>query len=86
MPEISLFYGIRITMNWNDHVPPHFHAEYNGNHALIDIIQGRVLQGGLPKRQLKLVLAWAEIHRDELMQNWELAKALESLNKIAPLV
>jgi len=53
---------------------------------LIDIIQGRVLQGGLPKRQLKLVLAWAEIHRDELMQNWELARALEALNKIAPLV
>ena len=86
MPEISIFYGIRITMNWNDHIPPHFHAEYNGNRALIDIINGRVLEGGLPKRQLKLVLAWNEIHRDELMQNWELSRALESLNKIAPLV
>ena len=86
MPEISLFYGIRITMNWNDHVPPHFHAEYNGDMALIDIINGSVLQGWLSKRQLKLVLAWSEIHKDELMQNWELARSHESLNRILPLV
>ena len=86
MPEISLFYGIKITMNWNDHVPPHFHAEYNGEHALVDIIHGRVLEGRLSKRQLKMVLAWAEIHKDELMQNWELSKLFEPLNKIAPLV
>ncbi|NMA68975.1 MAG: DUF4160 domain-containing protein [Desulfitobacterium sp.] len=86
MPEISLFYGIRITMNWNDHVPPHFHAEYNENHVLIDIVKGRVIKGGLPKRQLKLVLAWAEIHRDELMQNWELARNHQPLNSIATLV
>ena len=75
MPEISLFYGIKITMNWNDHVPPHFHAEYNGDMVLIDIINGSVIQGGLPKRQLKLVMAWSEIHKDELMQNWELARS-----------
>lgn len=85
MPEISLFFGIRITINYNDHVPPHFHAQYNGNNVLIDIIHGRVLKGNFPKRQLKLVLAWAEIHRDELMQNWELARAAEPLYRIAPL-
>ncbi|CAA7602660.1 Protein of unknown function DUF4160 [Acididesulfobacillus acetoxydans] len=85
MPEISLFFGIRITMNWRDHIPPHFHAEYNGEQALIDFLNGRVLEGRLPKRQLKLVLAWAEIHGDELMQNWELARSLAPLNKIAPL-
>ena len=81
-----MFYGIRITMNWKDHVPPHFHAEYNGDHVLIDLIDGRVLEGRFPKRQLKMVLAWAEIHRDALMQNWELARAFEPLNKIEPLV
>ena len=86
MPEISLFYGIKITMNWNDHVPPHFHAEYNGDMVLIDIINGSVLQGWLPKRQLKLVMAWSEIHKDELMQNWELARSHESLNRILPLI
>ncbi|GAA0121014.1 MULTISPECIES: DUF4160 domain-containing protein [Clostridium] len=85
MPEISLFFGIRVTINYNGHVPPHFHAEYNGDKAIVDIINGKILRGYLPKRQLKLVLAWAEIHKDELMQNWELAKNHEPLYKIAPL-
>ncbi len=85
MPEISLFFGIRITINYNDHIPPHFHAEYNGDKALVDIINVKVLKGMLPKRQLKLVLAWAELHKDELMQNWELARLHERLNKISPL-
>ena len=85
MPEISLFFGIRITINYNDHVPPYFHAEYNGEKALIDIIKCRAIKGYLPKRQLKLVLAWAEIHKDELMQDWELARNKQVLSKIAPL-
>lgn len=85
MPEISIFFGIRITINYNDHIPPHFHAEYNGDRVLVDIINVKVLKGMLPKRQLKLVLAWAELHKDELMQNWELARSNERLNKIAPL-
>lgn len=85
MSEISLFFGIRITINYSDHVPPHFHAEYNGDKALVDIINTKVLKGMLPKRQLKLVLAWAELHKDELMQNWELARLHEKLNRIAPL-
>lgn len=85
MPEISLFFGIRITINYNDHVPPHFHAEYNGEKALVDIINVRIIKGYLPKRQLKLVLAWAEIHKDELMQNWELARNNQTLYRIAPL-
>lgn len=81
MPEISLFFGIRITINYNDNVPPYFHAEYNGEKALVDIINGRIMKGYLPKRQLKLVLAWAEI----LMQNWELARSHQALYRIAPL-
>ncbi|MBZ9634348.1 DUF4160 domain-containing protein [Clostridium sp. FP1] len=85
MPEISIFFGIRITINYNEHTPPHFHAEYNGDKALIDIINIKVIKGMLPKRQLKLVLAWAEIHKDDLMQNWELSRAHQTLNKIKPL-
>ena len=86
MPEIALFHGIRITMYYDDHNPPHFHVEYNGKKALIDINDVCVLQGALPSRQLKLVLAWCVIHQDELMQNWELAKDGKPLNRINPLV
>ena len=74
MPEISLFYGIRVTMYYDDHNPPHFHAEYNGNKAIIEIDKARVIKGALPSRQLKLILAWCVLHQDELMQNWELSK------------
>ena len=85
MPEISLFRGIRITMYYEDHNPPHFHAEYAGYRCLVDIQEGCVIKGFLPSRQLKLVLAWNELHKDELMQNWELAKDNKALNEIAPL-
>lgn len=86
MPEISLFYGIRIMMFYSDHNPPHFHAEYAGYKALVDILNGCVMSGSLPGRQLKLVLAWCEIHKDELMQNWELSKDAKPLNRINPLI
>ena len=85
MPEISLFRGIRITMYYSDHNPPHFHAEYAGNACLVDVERGCVMKGCLPARQLKLVLAWCELHRDELMQNWELAKDAKELSRIDPL-
>ena len=83
---ISLFYGIRVTMYYDDHNPPHFHAEYNGYSALIEISKARVIKGNLPSRQLKLILAWCVLHQDELMQNWELAKDDKELNKINPLI
>ncbi|WP_050696560.1 DUF4160 domain-containing protein [Anaeromassilibacillus senegalensis] len=86
MPEISLFYGIRIMMFYSDYNPPHFHAEYAGYKALIDILNGCVMSGSLPGKQLKLVLAWCEIHKDELMQNWELSKDAKPLNRINPLI
>jgi hypothetical protein len=86
MPEISLFYGIRITMNWNELTPPHFHIAYAEHKATILIQEGIVDRGSLPNKQLKLVLAWCEIHKDELMQNWELSKDGKPLNKINPLV
>ena len=86
MPEISLFYGIRITMNCNEHNPQHFHVEYAGYKASVLIQNGVIDKGYIPNRQLKLVLAWCEIHRDELMQNWELARQDKPLNRINPLI
>ena len=86
MPAISLFYGIKITMNWDEHNPPHFHVEYAEHKAIILIQDCIVGKGFLPNKQLKLVLAWCEIHKDELMQNWELAKNGQQLNVINPLV
>lgn len=86
MPEIALFFGVRITMHYDDHNPPHFHAEYAGRKIIVDIENGYVISGALPNRQLKFVLAWAEMHKDELMQNWELAKSARPLVRIAPLM
>lgn len=86
MPEVSLFYGIHVKMYYDDHNPPHFHAEYAESKALVDIQTATVIRGALPGRQLKMVLAWCEIHKDELMQNWELAKLNQPLNKISPLI
>ena len=86
MPEISLFYGIRVTMYYDDHNPPHFHVEYAGNKAIIDILNASVMRGALPNKQPKLVLAWCVLHQDELMQNWELSKQSLPLNRINPLI
>ncbi len=86
MPEISLFYGIRVTMYYDDHNPPHFHVQYAGYKAVVDIQKAAVIIGSLPNKQLKLVLAWCVIHQDELMQNWELSKDNQPLNRINPLI
>jgi len=85
MPEISKFFGLRVMMYWSDHNPPHFHVSYGERNALIDIEGARVLDGGLPSRQLKLVLAWCILHHDELMENWELARDKLPLQNIPPL-
>ncbi len=85
MPEISLFFGIRISMYYDDHNPPHIHAEYGEHVALIDIHDACVIKGSLPSRQLKLVLAWCVMYQDELMQNWELAKRHVPLLNIPPM-
>lgn len=86
MPVISNFYGIKVTMYYDDHNPPHFHAEYAGEKAIVDITHSRVIKGALPSKQLKLVLAWCVLHQDELMDNWERAGNDESLLSIPPLM
>ena len=84
MPEISRFYGIIIRMFFNDHNPPHFHIEYQDYEAVISIEDGTV-NGNMPRRALKLVFEWFDLHKDELLENWELAHTEKPLNKIEPL-
>ena len=71
--------GISIYMYYEDHNPPHFHAVYGDYKALVNIYDGNVMKGYLPTKQIKLVLAWCEIHREELISNWEISKEAGSL-------
>jgi hypothetical protein len=85
MPRLCAFYGIIIYMYRPDHPPPHFHAEYGGFIAQIELGSLEVLNGSLPPRALRLVREWARLHPDELAENWKLAQALEPLVPIDPL-
>lgn len=85
MPEISRFYGIIIALYYNEHNPPHFHAKYADYQAEIDIITLQIISGDLPKRAKLLVLEWADEHRTELMEDWDLARKMQTLKKIEPL-
>lgn len=88
MPTISMFYGILIKMYFYDnkkHPVPHIHAEYADDMATISIPDGVILAGSLPAAKMTLVQAWMEIHRDELMADWKLAVAGETVFKIEPL-
>lgn len=86
MPEICRFLGIVISMYYKEHAPPHFHAKYGGQRAAFSINELKLIEGSLPKRVVSLVLEWAFEHRDELIEDWELAKRKEALKNIAPLV
>ena len=85
MPEISRFLGIVIKMFFDDHNPPHFHAEYGGDVVLIEIRNLSVFSGRLPPRVMGLVIEWATIHQQELIVDWERARSQKDLLKIAPL-
>lgn len=88
MPIISMFYGIIIRLYLIDnqhHNLPHIHAKYAEFEASIGLDDGEILAGDLPRKQLRLVQAWIELHRDELMADWELAVSGENPYKIEPL-
>jgi hypothetical protein len=85
MPEISRFFGIVIAMYYNEHTPPHFHAKYAGQRVAFSIPELRIIEGGLPRRAISLVLEWAFLHRDELQDNWLRAERREDLQAIKPL-
>ena len=88
MPAISMFYGIVVYIYFMDnkqHQMPHLHAKYQGREAIVSIPEGDVLEGGLPRSKMRLLLAWIELHKDELQADWELAVAGENPFKIEPL-
>jgi hypothetical protein len=84
VPELSRFLGIVIAMFYRDHSPPHFHAIYGEFEITVSIDEG-VVSGQFPRRALRLVLEWYELHKAELAANWELAKARSPLKPIPPL-
>ena len=86
MPEISRFLGIIILMYFDDHNPPHFHVKYNDYRALISINELQMINGELPPRVLGLVMEWAILHKNELIENWKLLKESGNWFKIEPLV
>ena len=85
MPELSRFYGIVIRMYFADHPPPHFHAYYAGEEAVVGIENQLVVAGSLPARALALVAEWASLHRAELREAWNLAVVGKTPGKIEPL-
>lgn len=84
MPEICRFYGIVVRMFYDDHGPPHFHAEYAGDKASFDF-DGRMLEGHLPRRAKGLVAEWAGLHGFELDEAWKRAERDQPPGRIAPL-
>lgn len=88
MPVISMFYGILVYMYFFDnkqHKMPHIHAKYQDEESIFNILTGEVLEGNLRQTKARLVQAWIEIHRDELLADWELASKGEAIFKIDPL-
>ena len=88
MPVISMFYGVIVSLYFVDnrrHSRPHIHVRYQDDEAVIAIPEGELLEGSLPPGKMRLVQAWVEIHRDELLADWQLAVEGEQPFKIDPL-
>jgi len=85
MPRISQFFGVVIYMYYNDHFPPHFHAEYGEDEAFYAIETLEVLHGSLPRRAHNMVVEWALLHRAELRENWNRARQEKPLQEIEAL-
>jgi hypothetical protein len=86
MPEICRFFGIIIRMYFNEHEPPHFHAEYQGKKAVFDF-NGNIIKGSLAsKTATKLVRDWVDLRFIELNEDWGLARDGKEIKKIEPLI
>ncbi len=85
MPEISRFFGIVISMNFDDHSPPHFHIKYGGKEAVFGLTTFSITRGRLSPRVIGMVTEWALLNKQELFENWELARQMKPLKKIKPL-
>ncbi|MDR3313278.1 MAG: DUF4160 domain-containing protein [Oscillospiraceae bacterium] len=87
MPVLSMFYGIIIRMHREAgarHHKPHIHVEYSGDEVVI-ALDGEVIEGAIPKGKMQLVLAWMEIHREDLYADWQLLYDGEQFFRIEPL-
>ena len=84
MPVISRFLGIVISMFWNDHAPPHFHARYGDYEITVEIESG-IVDGKFPPRALRHVLEWRELHQTELLNDWDLCRKSQMPEPIQPL-
>ncbi|MFH1227756.1 MAG: DUF4160 domain-containing protein [Planctomycetota bacterium] len=85
MPEICRFLGIIIAIFYDDHNPPHFHARYGEHKAVIKLDDLTILEGVLPPRVLGLVIEWASLHKEELANDWNMARDGKPLLPIKPL-
>ena len=88
MPTISMFYGILVMMFFRDnsrHHLPHIHVRYQGSEAAISLEDGDILEGSLPPKQLKMVQVWIDIHKEDLLLDWELAVNGDTPFRISPL-
>ncbi|MCZ7574901.1 MAG: DUF4160 domain-containing protein [Ardenticatenaceae bacterium] len=87
MPEISRFRGIIVRMFYEvgRHERPHFHAVHGDYMASFTIDPPALLARAIPRKQLHLIIAWAELHQEELMEDWELARQQLLLRKIEGL-
>jgi Domain of unknown function (DUF4160) len=81
MPEVSRFYGITIKIFFGDHPPPHFHAIYGEFNALVSIETLAILEGDLPSRAEKLIIEWATLYQNELLNIWN----TQDFRKLPPL-
>jgi hypothetical protein len=84
MPEISRFYGIIIYMFFQDHNPPHFHVKYQSYEATINIEDG-IVRGEMPRRALRLIFEWLDLHKSELLENWAMLEERKPFKKVEPL-
>lgn len=85
MPELCRFYGIVIRMHYGDHAPPHFHAHYGDQEALVSVDSLVVLRGRLAPRAMGLVVEWASQHQADLRDAWDRAERHQELGGIPPL-
>jgi hypothetical protein len=88
MAIISMFYGVIVSLYFFDnrqHQLPHIHVRYQVSEAVFSIADGELLEGDIPRNKMRLVHAWIEIHKEELMADWELASSGQEIFKIEPL-
>ena len=85
MPEISRFFGIVIKMYFNEHPPPHFHAEYGDYRAVLDMHTVSLIAGDMPPRALGLIVEWASQYQQQLLNLWDRAAVQQALYRIPPL-